>query len=513
MTQAKLPIIVLEETDSSSSEASRLLQAGSQELPFAVLAKRQTAGRGRRGKSWQSPAGNLYLSLVLDGRYLRDQQGPLSLRVGVAIASWLRERFSIEVSLKWPNDLLFAGAKLAGILVEAISHGEQVQQVVIGMGINLRCAPDGVDQQTCSLTQIVGETELQEDLETYASQCLNYLMAALDADLWQQNYHDFAIQRGQPFQFENRFYAVDGLDPDGGLRLLPWQGTGKALVCNSIYQSVPWFYQQSERPLILIDAGNSQCKFYYFASQARVPKPKRMWAVPYQLDQLHHVLLLISQFLGEQSSDLPKPFPVFVASVNKSGFAKLQDRLTHAGLRPINLKKRPSRLDFSSYDLNQMGIDRLALCEGASLAYPQENLIVVGCGTAHTVELIDRQRVYRGGWILPGLALKWQSLAEHTDGLPAISQEEGWQQLHFHERFGHQTKQAIVRGALWESVGGLKETQRYMQQMTGESWRLIFTGGTGRLLATAAEAEFQELLIPWGMAALALGGSFPTLKL
>ena len=107
--------------------------------PTPVLAECQTGGRGRREKSWHSPAGgNIYLSL---GWWFRDCQWPLStlpLIVAIAVCQALARAGLRGHGIKWPNDILVEGKKLAGILVEMQSAGSGPALAVIGVGLNVR---------------------------------------------------------------------------------------------------------------------------------------------------------------------------------------------------------------------------------------------------------------------------------------------------------------------------------------------------------------------------------------
>lgn len=109
-----------------------------------VIADEQTAGRGREGKSWQSPAGGgLWLTLI-ERPSDPSGLGVLSLRIGLAAAETL-DRFTAEpIRLKWPNDLYVDRGKLAGILVEARWREGSVEYVAIGLGVNVR-PPQGIE--------------------------------------------------------------------------------------------------------------------------------------------------------------------------------------------------------------------------------------------------------------------------------------------------------------------------------------------------------------------------------
>ncbi|MDQ7985278.1 bifunctional biotin--[acetyl-CoA-carboxylase] ligase/biotin operon repressor BirA [Pseudomonas sp. G34] len=155
------PITLLQQVDSTNAQAMRHLASGAVP-PFLVIAEQQTAGRGRRGRSWASPFGeNLYYSLVLRVSGGMRQLEGLSLVVGLALLQALRDAGAADAGLKWPNDLLVGGRKIAGILLELSGDPADVCHVVIGIGvnINMRVTPQGevIDQPWTSLRQVLGE--------------------------------------------------------------------------------------------------------------------------------------------------------------------------------------------------------------------------------------------------------------------------------------------------------------------------------------------------------------------
>lgn len=130
------------------------LSAGGIEHATALVAEAQTAGRGRRGRRWLSPAGSgLYLSLGWHFESGLAGLAPLSLVVGLTAAETLAGESSAPVRVKWPNDLLIDGAKLGGCLVEISGAAEGPCRAVIGIGINLYPNPSGqpTDQAATSL--------------------------------------------------------------------------------------------------------------------------------------------------------------------------------------------------------------------------------------------------------------------------------------------------------------------------------------------------------------------------
>ncbi len=144
--------VELEECGSTNDEAGRLARAGARH-GTVVVARTQTQGRGRAGRTWTSPAGNLYVSLVLrPALQLRDVPA-MTLAIGVAVCETVRA-FGVNATLKWPNDVLVGARKLAGILLESQSRGERLDVVIAGIGINLDTPPDPQDApQACCLVQ------------------------------------------------------------------------------------------------------------------------------------------------------------------------------------------------------------------------------------------------------------------------------------------------------------------------------------------------------------------------
>ncbi|RME16277.1 MAG: biotin--[acetyl-CoA-carboxylase] ligase [Alphaproteobacteria bacterium] len=134
-------LLALGEVDSTLDEAARRLAEISG--PTWITATRQTAGRGRRGRPWVSPPGNFAATLVLPG--LTPGQGA-ALRSFVAALA-LFEACTVlgtppdRLALKWPNDVLLDGGKLAGILLEGLAAGGRIEGLAIGIGVNLAAAP------------------------------------------------------------------------------------------------------------------------------------------------------------------------------------------------------------------------------------------------------------------------------------------------------------------------------------------------------------------------------------
>ncbi len=149
---------ILQETDSTN----RVLLARGEAVPApcACLAEYQSAGRGRRGRTWVSPYGrNIYLSLLWRFAEAPAALSALGLVAGVAVLRAVTALGLGDAGLKWPNDVLWGGAKLAGVLVELSGEMNGACRAVIGVGLNLampRAAAQGIDQPWVDLASAMG---------------------------------------------------------------------------------------------------------------------------------------------------------------------------------------------------------------------------------------------------------------------------------------------------------------------------------------------------------------------
>lgn len=219
---------VFDSVDSTNAEALRSISEGAP-APFLVLAERQLAGRGRRGRKWVSPfAENLYYSLVLRIEGGMRQLEGLSLVVGLAVMQTLRSAGVSNVGLKWPNDVLVGNKKIAGILLELVGDPADVCHVVLGIGINVNMqVAHEVDQQWTSIRLESGQAcdrndlvvELSNQLNTYIHRHQANGFASLQAE-WAENH----LWQGRSVSLIAGNSHIDGvvlgIDNQGGLRLM-----------------------------------------------------------------------------------------------------------------------------------------------------------------------------------------------------------------------------------------------------------------------------------------------------
>lgn len=126
----------LAEVSSTNDEAKRLAAGGAAE-GVVVIAERQTAGRGRRGRSWASVPGNLFVSVVLRPKLAPAAVPPLAPAMGLAVALAIEDVAPLAAELKWPNDVRVSGRKVAGVLCESVVSGSSLSAVIAGIGVNV----------------------------------------------------------------------------------------------------------------------------------------------------------------------------------------------------------------------------------------------------------------------------------------------------------------------------------------------------------------------------------------
>jgi BirA family biotin operon repressor/biotin-[acetyl-CoA-carboxylase] ligase len=226
-----LPLTVLNSVDSTNDEAVRQLAAG-RPAPFVVLACRQTHGRGRLGRVWHSEAnGNLYASFGFRPRLTPARLATFTLWMGANLCELIANFCDVCPGLKWPNDLLFDGRKVGGMLTEARVDADQIRDLVFGLGLNVNSAASAwPGELTRRATSLAARTGAPLDLNRFAAAVIGRVLLAYDqfiegdhleaiADLW--NRHD--VLRGRPvtvLQGHRRISGTAGGIDDAGSLLV-----------------------------------------------------------------------------------------------------------------------------------------------------------------------------------------------------------------------------------------------------------------------------------------------------
>lgn len=224
------------ETGSTNADMLDLARAGAAEGLW-LRAERQRAGRGRQGRAWVSPVGNLYASTLVRLRPGDPPAATLALVAAVALEETVRVFLPGGAMLKWPNDLLIGGAKLSGILLERVDDA-----VVIGTGVNLAQHPEDADRPATCLAAQGAPVQPELFLETLAEVFGRWLArwrgegVAPVRERWTERAHPkgtaLTVRPGVGEAVDGLF---DGLDRDGALILRLADGSTRAIHAGDVF--------------------------------------------------------------------------------------------------------------------------------------------------------------------------------------------------------------------------------------------------------------------------------------
>jgi BirA family biotin operon repressor/biotin-[acetyl-CoA-carboxylase] ligase len=221
------PILAYDEIDSTNAEARRRAEAG-EGGPLWVTALTQTAGRGRRGRSWESPTGNLAATYLFITDKPAAEAAQVSFVAALAVAELADACVGAErVALKWPNDPLVMGLKASGILVESGAFAPGGLWLAVGIGVNLAHSPKVADRPATNFADHMNRAPPKP------REALDLLAAAFDRGLarwqaegfapiaaaWTARAHGLGEPCVAHLPGEEVHGVAEGLDPDGALRL------------------------------------------------------------------------------------------------------------------------------------------------------------------------------------------------------------------------------------------------------------------------------------------------------
>ena len=226
--------MTLAETGSTNADLLALARDGAEDGIW-LRADRQTAGRGREGRAWQSPVGNLYASTLVRLRPTDPPAPTLALVAAVALAETIGA-LGCDVTIKWPNDVLLDGGKLAGVLLERADDA-----VVVGLGVNLTRAPDLPDRAAATLAGRVPSLTPQQFLE-HLTEAVSHWVAMWRHDLavvtarWSALAHPagtpLSVKLPDGERISGRF---DALGADGALILRLADGSARAIHAGDVF--------------------------------------------------------------------------------------------------------------------------------------------------------------------------------------------------------------------------------------------------------------------------------------
>ena len=204
--------VFLQQTDSTNLEVKRAASAGDTG-PSLFVAEEQTAGRGRRGRNWSSPPGSgIWMSLLLRPALGPERASMLTLVTALAVTDGIREATGLEAAIKWPNDVVVKGKKVAGILTEMSTDLDRIEFVVIGIGINVNTEsfPEEIRDVATSLAMEQG----RRTARTPIIAAIWKHFAAYER-LFEEKGNFAALKERYEALLANRNREVRVLDPDG----------------------------------------------------------------------------------------------------------------------------------------------------------------------------------------------------------------------------------------------------------------------------------------------------------
>ena len=469
---------------SSSNDEIMALARQSADLAHKALcvAHFQTKGRGRQGRSWVNRQGEcLMFSLGWTFDKPQYELGSLALVVALACRRALAD-IGLDVNIKWPNDLVVANDKLAGILIET-ARVENKTVAIIGIGINF-VLPKEVENATS--VQALFQTASKQGVSVKT--LLNAVLAQLDALLNEYAQNGFASCVGE-YDAANRDTdrpvlllqegrvvhegVVKGVDAQGALRLQTDKGE-KTIVSGEIS------LRPDNRPaqptatkperFLLLDGGNSQLKWAWVENGTF----SEVGRAPYRdLTQLGEEWL---QFADE---DVKIVGCAVCGSVKK---AMVEEQLT----RPVEwLSSMPQALGIRNHYRRpeEHGSDRWFNALG-SRRFTQNACVVVSCGTAVTTDALTEDNHYLGGTIMPGFHLMKEAMALKTANLNRPIGKV--------YPFPTTTPNAIASGMMDAVCGALMMMHGRLKDKTGEGKPvdIIITGGGAARVVQALPESF-----------------------
>lgn len=469
---------------SSSNDEIMALVRQSADLAHKALcvAHFQTKGRGRQGRSWVNRQGEcLMFSLGWAFDKPQYELGSLALVVALACRRALAD-IGLDVNIKWPNDLVVANDKLAGILIET-ARVENKTVAVIGIGINF-VLPKEVENATS--VQALFQTASKQGVSVKT--LLNAVLAQLDALLSEYAQNGFASCVGE-YDAANRDTnrpvlllqegrvvhegVVKGVDAQGALRLLTDEGE-KTIVSGEIS------LRPDNRPaqpaaakperFLLLDGGNSQLKWAWVENGTFTEVSR----APYR-----DLAKLGEEWLQFADDDVKIVGCAVCGSVKK---AMVEEQLT----RPVEwLSSMPQALGIRNHYRRpeEHGSDRWFNALG-SRRFTQNACIVVSCGTAVTTDALTEDNHYLGGTIMPGFHLMKEAMALKTANLNRPIGKV--------YPFPTTTPNAIASGMMDAVCGALMMMHGRLKDKTGagKPVDIIITGGGAARVVQALPESF-----------------------
>ncbi len=237
-------IIYYEQLDSTNTKVHELALEGAKH-GTVVVTDCQTAGKGRRGRSWASPAeDNIYMSFLLRPEFATEQAPMVTLVMAYSVAKVLQKKGFTSLQIKWPNDLVLSGKKCCGILTEMYLKETQIDHVVVGVGINVNTLqfPTELEDKATSLRLECGKQLEKRDIivdivDSFMKEYEQFVKQG-DLSLIQHNYNSILVNCGNDVRVlepgnEYTAYAL-GINSAGELLVRLADGTHKFVLAGEV---------------------------------------------------------------------------------------------------------------------------------------------------------------------------------------------------------------------------------------------------------------------------------------
>lgn len=236
--------IYLEQTESTNNDAKRLAQTGAKE-GTVVVAEMQTSGRGRIARGWVSPyAKGIWFSLILRPKFSPMEAPKCTLMAAVALTKAFKALGLNNVGIKWPNDILVKGKKLVGILTEMQGSMEQIDYIVIGMGINVSVQETDMPKEMVGISTSLNREGVEADRRQIFATVLRYLeeqydrvtLEGFESTLQEWREHNLVLGQEVQIRSADDIYTgiAEDIDIDGNLIILLPDGSRNRVLAGDV---------------------------------------------------------------------------------------------------------------------------------------------------------------------------------------------------------------------------------------------------------------------------------------
>lgn len=237
--------IVYKDSMDSSNTRAKLMGENGAENGTLVVTDCQTAGKGRRGRSWVSPTGmNCYFTALLRPDILAEKASMITLVAALALAKAIKETAQLDTMIKWPNDVIANGKKLCGILTESSTDLEYINYVVVGIGVNCNQTefPDEIKETASSIRLETGKKvnrcQLLGSFLTNFESYYEIFLKTEDLSGLEREYNSLLVNRNREVKIiekeRERVLTAMGIDKTGALLVKDAEGNQEAIISGEV---------------------------------------------------------------------------------------------------------------------------------------------------------------------------------------------------------------------------------------------------------------------------------------